>query len=64
MQHAIERAKEYGFTELRLDCRASNQRALHIYADKFGFHKTGYKKDGLILDGQPIPVVYMSKKLK
>ena len=64
MSHAIEAAKEYGFTELRLECRASNLRALHIYESKFGFHKTGYKKDGLILDGQPIPVVYMSKKLK
>ena len=63
MQHALDHAKEYGFTEIRLECRASNKRALHIYEKKFGFKKNGYKRRGLILDGKGIPVVYMRKKL-
>jgi len=62
MLHAIEHAPGYGFTELRLECRASNKRALHVY-EKLGFHRIGYKRSGLILDGEKIPVVYMKRKL-
>ncbi len=62
MQHAIDHAKEYGFTELRLECRASNKRALHVYA-KLGFRRTGYRRGGLVVDGEKIPVVYMKRKL-
>lgn len=62
MQHAIDHAKEFGFTELRLECRASNKRALYVYEHKLGFHKM-LKRGVLQLDGQRIPLVYMKKKL-
>ncbi len=62
MQHAIEHAKEFGFTELRLECRASNKRALHVYSEKLGFRRL-LKRGVLHLDGQRIPTVYMKKKL-
>ena len=63
MQHAIDHAGEYGFTELRLECRASNHRALYVYEHKLGFHKIRFKRGVLKLDGQRIPLVYMRKKL-
>jgi len=63
MQHAIDHAKEFGFTEIRLECRASNSRALHVYTHKLGFHKMITKRGYLNIDGQRIPLVYMKKKL-
>lgn len=63
MQHAIDHAKEYGFTELRLECRASNERALHVYEHKLGFSRMRLKRGYLELDGQRIELVYMKKKL-
>lgn len=62
MQHAIDHAKEYGFTELRLDCRASNHRALYVYEHKLGFHKM-LGRGILLLDDERIPLIRMRKKL-
>lgn len=62
MQHAVDHAPDFGFTELRLECRASNKRALHVYR-KLGFRRYGYRRRGLVLDGKAIPIVYMKKKL-
>ncbi len=62
MEHALTHAKEYGFTEIRLECRAANKRALHVYS-KLGFRRTGYRRGGLVIDGEKIPVVYMKRKL-
>lgn len=62
MRHAIDHAGEHGFAELRLECRASNRRALYVYEKKLGFRRM-LKRGFLELDGQRIPLVYMKKKL-
>lgn len=63
MQHALDHAKEFGFTEIRLECRASNERALHVYEHKMGFRRIGHRRWGMVIDGKRIPVVYMSRTL-
>lgn len=62
MQAAMQAAKERGFTEIRLDCRSSNKRAIHLYR-KLGFRVFAHKRRGLILDGEVIPTVMMKKKI-
>lgn len=64
MLRAMELAKQRGFTEIRLECRASNDRALHVYKKKLGFRVTGRRSRGMVVDGKPVAVVYMKKKLK
>ena len=62
MLYAMDKARDAGFREIRLECRASNERALHVYK-KLGFRRTAYRRNGLIIDGERIPVVCMRKSL-
>ena len=62
MERAIEEARYAGFREIRLDCRESNERALHLYR-KLGFRRVAFFRKGLVIDGESIPIVCMRKKI-
>lgn len=61
--YAMDRAREAGFTELRLDCRLSNKRAIHLYKS-IGFRTTAIRPRGLCVDGRRVPIVCMKLKLR
>ncbi len=63
MLYAMDDAAKRGFTEIRLDCRITNKRAIHLYK-KLGFRTTAIKRRGLCVDEQYIPIVCMRKKLR
>ncbi|MBE6753108.1 MAG: GNAT family N-acetyltransferase [Ruminococcaceae bacterium] len=63
MKHAMAVAYWRGFRTIRLDCRASNKRALHVYK-KLGFRREWLNRSKLVLDGQNIPLVCMVKRLR
>ncbi len=62
MERAIEESRYAGFRELRLDCRVSNKRAIHLYR-KLGFRRIACLHSGLIIDNEKIPIVCMKKKI-
>ena len=63
MLYAMKRARDCGFTEIRLDCRLTNKRAIHLYR-KLGFRTTGIRPHGLYVNGHFCAVICMKLKLK
>lgn len=61
--YAIDRAKDAGFNEIRLDCRLNNKRALHLYKS-MGFRTTAIRPRGLYISGSFVPIVCMKKRLR
>lgn len=53
-----ESAWRSGFTELRLECRAANTRAINLYRS-LGFKKYAFRRNALKLDGETFSVIYM-----
>ena len=62
MERGMKEAKDAGFREIRLDCRESNERAIHLYS-RLGFKRVGFFRKGLNIDGENIPIVCMRKKI-
>jgi len=63
MTECMKMAKEAGFTEIRLDCRKSNKRAIKLYK-KLGFRKLLFTSSVLVIDNQRIPLISMKKNLR
>lgn len=64
MQRAMDEAYRRGFRIIKLECRESNKRALHVYKKKLGFRVERLKKRIMELDGERIPLICMKKRLK
>lgn len=62
MLETMKKAKQAGFNEIRLDCRATNKTALHLYK-KLGFRRLITLRKGLVIDGENIPLVCMKKRI-
>lgn len=63
MLYAMERGREAGFKEIRLDCRLSNKRAIHLYKS-LGFHTTAIRPRGLYVGGRFVPIICMKLKFR
>jgi len=62
MSATIRAAARSGFDIIRLECRASNKRAINLYK-KMGFRFCGYDPFGLVLDGEVFPTVRMKSRI-
>lgn len=62
MLSAMKRAKELGYTVIRLECRSTNHRALELYR-RLGFKKCTIQGKHIIIDGEQVPIVLMKKTL-
>lgn len=62
MLETMRQAKQAGFNEIRLDCRAANKHALNLYK-KLGFRRYITLRKGLVIDGENIPLVCMKKRI-
>ena len=63
MQRAMDDAFDKCFRVIKLDCRVSNKRAIGVYK-KLGFRIVPLKRQVLELDGQRIPLLRMTKRLR
>jgi len=62
MSATIRAAARSRFDIIRLECRASNKRAINLYK-KMGFRFCGYDPFGLVLDGEVFPTVRMKSRI-
>lgn len=59
---ALKCAAERGFREIRLECRADNKRAIHVYK-QLGFKKYASRRNALIIGNDKYNLIYMKKRL-
>lgn len=59
---AMNRAKQLGYSTIRLECRSTNERAIELY-QKLGFRKCTIQGKHIIVDGEQIPIVLMKKSI-
>lgn len=57
---AMDAAKQNGFTEIRLECRADNKRAIHVYR-QLGFKKYRRARKALVIGSDKFDLVFMRK---